>query len=66
MLENIKKKDVWHEIDDSMLPLACPLPEETLWDKHPRVYLPIKKEIKSMCPYCGNKFVYVGKHKDHA
>jgi len=39
------------------LPLHCPLPEMSLWNSHPRVYLPIENTGKAKCPYCGTDFV---------
>ena len=39
------------------LPLHCPLPDMSLWDSHPRVYLPIEKTGKAKCPYCGTEFI---------
>lgn len=38
------------------LPLHCPLPEMSLWNSHPRVYLPIEKTGTAKCPYCGTDF----------
>ena len=38
------------------LPLHCPLPEMSLWNSHPRVYLPIEVTGKAKCPYCGTEF----------
>ncbi len=35
------------------LPLACPMPGMTLWNSHPRVYLPVAAGIEAKCPYCG-------------
>jgi uncharacterized Zn-finger protein len=37
------------------LPLSCPLPEDEVWNMHPRVYLPIEDEPsgEAICPYCG-------------
>lgn len=45
--QNISKKD---------LPLHCPLPEISLWNSHPKVYLPIEETGNAQCPYCGTKF----------
>lgn len=45
------------DIIRSMLPLHCPLPEMSLWNSHPRVYLPIEKTGQAKCPYCGTEFV---------
>jgi len=39
------------------LPLSCPTPEMSLWNSHPRVYLPIEKTGEAKCPYCGADFV---------
>ncbi len=44
------------EITRTMLPLHCPLPEMSLWNSHPRVYLPIEKTGHAKCPYCGTEF----------
>jgi uncharacterized Zn-finger protein len=35
------------------LPLSCPMPGMSLWNSHPKVYLPIEKTGKAKCPYCG-------------
>ncbi|WP_033227512.1 zinc-finger domain-containing protein [Rickettsiella massiliensis] len=39
------------------LPLSCPLPQDVLWNKHPKVYLPIAKTGRATCPYCGTTYV---------
>jgi uncharacterized Zn-finger protein len=39
------------------LPLRCPTPEMSLWNSHPRVYLPIEKTGQASCPYCGAEYV---------
>jgi uncharacterized Zn-finger protein len=44
-------------ITQSELPLACPLPQATLWNVHPRVYLPVEKTGEATCPYCGTHFI---------
>jgi uncharacterized Zn-finger protein len=38
------------------LPLACPMPDMSLWNSHPRVYLPIEATGFAKCPYCGSEF----------
>jgi uncharacterized Zn-finger protein len=38
------------------LPLACPRPEDEVWNMHPRVYLPIEKTGEVSCPYCGARY----------
>lgn len=46
-----------YEISREDLPLHCPLPEMSLWNSHPRVYLPIEKTGKAKCPYCGADYI---------
>ncbi len=41
------------------LPLSCPMPGMTLWNSHPKVYLPIEASGRAMCPYCGAEFELV-------
>lgn len=41
-----------YEVTRENLPLCCPMPDMRLWDAHPRVYLPIEKKGRSVCPYC--------------
>jgi uncharacterized Zn-finger protein len=41
------------------LPLHCPMEGMTLWDSHPRVYLPIEATGKAKCPYCGAEYTLV-------
>lgn len=50
------KNDV-HYVSEKDLPLACPRPDQTLWDMHPRVYLPIAHEGEVVCPYCSAKYI---------
>lgn len=38
------------------LPLSCPTPAMSLWNSHPRVYLPIEATGSAACPYCGARF----------
>ena len=45
-----------YEIRRRDLPLHCPLPEMSLWNSHPRVYLPIEQTGYAKCPYCGAEF----------
>jgi uncharacterized Zn-finger protein len=42
-----------HIITKADLPLCCPMPNEVLWNSHPRVYLPIEATGEFPCPYCG-------------
>jgi len=50
-----------YEVDRSALPLSCPMPEMSLWNSHPKVYLPIEESGEAKCPYCGAEFVLVDK-----
>ena len=45
-----------YEINRRDLPLHCPLPDMSLWNSHPRVYLPIEETGRAKCPYCGTEF----------
>ena len=38
------------------LPLSCPMPGMTLWNSHPKVYLPVEASGSAKCPYCGAQF----------
>ena len=48
------------EVTDADLPLHCPLPSMTLWNSHPRVFMPIEKTGQSLCPYCGTLYTLKG------
>ena len=45
-----------YTVTEADLPLSCPMPSMKLWNSHPRVYLPIDKTGKEVCPYCGATF----------
>ena len=46
-----------YKISRKELPLSCPTDEMSLWNAHPKVYLPIEKTGKETCPYCGAVYV---------
>lgn len=48
-----------YEVTAADLPLHCPLPGMSLWNSHPRVYLPIDRSGRERCPYCGAVYVLV-------
>jgi uncharacterized Zn-finger protein len=48
-----------YQVTRAQLPLSCPLPEMSLWNSHPRVYLPIEKTGYAKCPYCGADYYLV-------
>lgn len=43
-------------ITEDDVPLACPMPQMSLWNSHPRVYLPVEETGWAKCPYCGAEF----------
>ena len=45
------------QVKRSDLPLSCPMPGSTLWNMHPKVYLPIEATGEARCPYCGAHYV---------
>jgi uncharacterized Zn-finger protein len=48
------------EITEAQLPLHCPLPEQSVWNTHPRVFLPVEESGEALCPYCGTHYVLKG------
>ena len=46
-----------YQVSAADLPLACPMPGMSLWNSHPRVFLPIEKTGEAKCPYCGALFI---------
>ena len=49
-----------YEVTREDLPLHCPMDGMSLWNSHPRVYLPIEDTGEAQCPYCGAKYVLKG------
>jgi len=39
------------------LPLSCPMPGMSLWNSHPRVFLPIENSGEARCPYCSAEYI---------
>lgn len=50
-----------YDVTRADLPLHCPMDGMTLWNSHPKVYLPIEKTGHAKCPYCGAEFTLVDK-----
>ena len=48
------------EVTAADLPLHCPLPSQAVWNKHPRVYLPVEATKEARCPYCGTLYKLTG------
>ena len=45
------------EVSRADLPLHCPMDGMSLWNSHPRVFLPIEETGQAKCPYCGADYV---------
>lgn len=60
-MSEVKKEQVsaqkMYVVHQKDLPLSCPTNDMELWNAHPKVYLPIEKTGKEICPYCGSCFV---------
>lgn len=54
--EHVPNAERHVEVTPADLPLHCPLPGISLWDSHPRVYLPIEGSGEERCPYCGTLY----------
>lgn len=44
------------EVTAADLPLHCPMPQQKLWNTHPRVFLSIEATGEAKCPYCGTEY----------
>ncbi len=42
-----------YQVTRKDLPLHCPMSGMSLWNSHPKVYLPIEATGTAKCPYCG-------------
>ncbi len=49
-------------VQDSDLPLSCPMNNMAVWNAHPKIYLPIEQSGKETCPYCGTQFILATNH----
>lgn len=50
-----------YEVRRDDLPLSCPMPGMSVWNSHPKVYLPIEDTGHAKCPYCGAEYDLVDK-----
>lgn len=48
-----------YEVTRKDLPLHCPMTGMSLWNSHPRVFLPIEATGYAKCPYCGAEYKLV-------
>ncbi|MFT5659141.1 MAG: putative Zn-finger protein [Gammaproteobacteria bacterium] len=45
------------EVKAADLPVHCPTEGSSLWDSHPRVFIPVKENGgEAKCPYCGTLY----------
>ena len=45
------------EVKGDDLPIHCPITGSSLWNSHPRVYIPVQENGgEAKCPYCGTMF----------
>lgn len=45
-----------YQVHAADLPLSCPSPAMSLWNSHPRVFLPIEETGWAKCAYCGAEY----------
>lgn len=45
-----------YEVAVEDLPLSCPMPQMSLWNSHPKVYLSIDQTGEAKCPYCSAEY----------
>ncbi|MDX1347260.1 MAG: zinc-finger domain-containing protein [Thiomicrorhabdus chilensis] len=55
----------YYEVTYADLPLHCPTPDMSVWNSHPRVFLPIEETGKAKCPYCGAEYVLIDWDPNH-
>lgn len=46
------------KIGSADLPLSCPLPNMSVWNMHPKVYLDLDEDQQAKCPYCGTVYLF--------
>jgi uncharacterized Zn-finger protein len=57
-LPNAQRKVI---VEAKDLPVHCPLPDSSLWNSHPRVYIPLDNgHASAICPYCGTVYILAG------
>ncbi len=48
------------EVSAADLPLYCPTPDQSLWNAHPKVVIPVEKLGEARCPYCSKLYKFKG------
>ena len=47
-------------------PVLCPMPEDSNWNLHPRVFLSVDEQGLATCPYCSTRYqLKKGAKKNH-
>ena len=46
-----------YKVTRADLPLHCPMPGSSLWNSHPRVFLPVEETGTAKCIYCGAEYM---------
>ena len=54
---SVSKVHTHYEVTSNDLPLHCPMPTQSLWNAHPRVFLPMDESGKAVCPYCSAEYI---------
>lgn len=44
------------EVTLDELPIHCPTSDSSLWDSHPRVFIPLNDSPEARCSYCGTVY----------
>ena len=57
MSSTVSKVHTHYEVTSDDLPLRCPMPDQLLWNAHPRVFLPLDESGQAICPYCSAKYI---------
>jgi uncharacterized Zn-finger protein len=58
-IDHTTQRTVEVGVDD--LPLFCPTQDMSLWNAHPRVFIPVDRTGEARCPYCGTLYKFTGK-----
>lgn len=48
------------EVTADDLPFFCPTADTSLWNGHPRVFIPVDETGEARCPYCGTLYKFTG------
>ncbi|HHJ35470.1 MAG TPA: zinc-finger domain-containing protein [Gammaproteobacteria bacterium] len=56
---DVPNQDMRIEVTRDVLPVHCPLNGSSLWNSHPRVYIPVEETGRARCPYCGAEYILI-------